>query len=174
MQVGDDVFGEDPTVNRCGSCPPTPEPRCRLERTLAQMMGKEAAVFVPTGTLSNQLALRVHLRPLREAVCDARAHIHVWENGGIHALTGASVSPLWPEPSSKFVTADRIERSLKLHSSHHHTAVSSLICLENTLNGACQPIEQIREISSMAVSCLYYHPYNICTIPKPLETTFYC
>ena len=67
-EVGDDVNGEDPTVNR-------------LEERVAGMLDKEAALFVPTGTLSNLLALRLHLQPLREVICDARAHIHVWENG---------------------------------------------------------------------------------------------
>merc|ERR1711865_732552 len=90
-EVGDDVNGEDPTVNR-------------LEERAAGMLNKEAALFVPTGTLSNLLALRVHLQPLREVICDARAHIHVWENGGVHAVIGAGVNAVWPDNGRSFVT----------------------------------------------------------------------
>ena len=77
--VGDAVFEEDPTV-------------LALEAETAELLGKEAAIFVPSGTVSNQLAIRVHVGPLDEVLCDARAHIHAWENGGIHAHTGASVA----------------------------------------------------------------------------------
>ena len=78
--TGDDVFGEDPTVSR-------------LEEETASLLGAEAGLFVASGTMSNQLALRTHVGPLDEVLCDHRAHIHTWEVGGIHALCGASVAP---------------------------------------------------------------------------------
>eukprot|EP00658_Telonema_sp_P-2_P066531 TRINITY_DN55535_c0_g1_i1.p1 TRINITY_DN55535_c0_g1~~TRINITY_DN55535_c0_g1_i1.p1 ORF type:complete len:421 (-),score=72.41 TRINITY_DN55535_c0_g1_i1:186-1448(-) len=135
-QVGDDVNGEDPSVNR-------------LESMVAEMLGKEAGLFVPSGTMANQLAMRVHLRPLREVVCDARAHIHVWENGAIHALAGAGVNAVEPA-NGRFLEWSAIEPRLKLSSCHYHTPTTSVISLENTLNGACQPLEQIQEISARA------------------------
>ena len=74
--TGDDVFGDDPTV-------------LALESETAALLGKEAALFVASGTMSNLLAMRLHVGPLAEVLCDHRAHVHQWEVGGIHA-TGAA------------------------------------------------------------------------------------
>ncbi len=71
-EVGDDVAGEDPTVNA-------------LEARIAEMLGKEAAVYVPSGTMSNQLAVRVHCGPGDEFLCDANCHIYNYEQGGVRA-----------------------------------------------------------------------------------------
>ena len=70
--TGDDVFGDDPTV-------------LALESETAALLGKEAALFVASGTMSNLLAMRLHVGPLAEVLCDHRAHVHQWEVGGIHA-----------------------------------------------------------------------------------------
>src|SRR6188768_3307001 len=77
-ELGDDVFGEDPTVNR-------------LEARVAELFGKEAAMFVPSGTMSNQIGIRMHVRPGDEIVCEASSHIHLYEGGGPAALSGATV-----------------------------------------------------------------------------------
>src|SRR4051812_22334361 len=75
--VGDDVFGEDPTVNE-------------LERHTAALFGLEAAVFVPTGTMANQIAVRAHCRPQDETLLEPPSHICLWEGGGPAALSGVT------------------------------------------------------------------------------------
>ena len=89
--TGDDVFGDDPTV-------------LALESEPAALLGTEAALCVAAGTMSNLLAMRLHVGPLAEVLCDHRAHVHQWEVGGIHA-TGAAVAAVAPEPGERFLTA---------------------------------------------------------------------
>ncbi|KAL1504447.1 hypothetical protein AB1Y20_010853 [Prymnesium parvum] len=120
--TGDDVFGDDPTVNA-------------LEAEVAAMLGKDAALFVPSGTMSNQLALRVHVGALDEVLCDHRAHIHVWEAGGIHALSGASVAAAAPS-DGRFLSADDVSAHTRLDHCLYHQPVTRLLALENTLNGS--------------------------------------
>ena len=79
--VGDDVFGEDPTVNR-------------LQRRVAEMLGKEAALFVPSGTMSNLIAVRLHCRPGDELICEAGCHIYNFEQGGYAQLNGVVARPV--------------------------------------------------------------------------------
>src|SRR5438132_1411631 len=79
--VGDDVFGEDPTVNE-------------LEHRVADYFGTEAALFVPTGTMGNQIAVRVHCRPQDEILIEATSHICLWEAGGPAALSGVTLRPI--------------------------------------------------------------------------------
>src|SRR6476469_9478744 len=76
-EVGDDVFGEDPTVNE-------------LDRRTAATFGLEAGLFVPTGTMANQIAVRVHCRPQDEVLLESTCHIYQWEAGGVAALSGAT------------------------------------------------------------------------------------
>ena len=76
-EVGDDVFGEDPTVNE-------------LERRTAAMFGHEAGLFVPSGTMANQIAVRVHCRPQDEILLETTSHIYLWEAGGPAALSGVT------------------------------------------------------------------------------------
>src|SRR5215471_4845152 len=76
-EVGDDVFSEDPTVNR-------------LQDRVAELLGKEAALFVPSGTMSNQVALRTHLVPMDEMICDLNCHIYQYECGAPAALSGVT------------------------------------------------------------------------------------
>src|SRR5438309_10511359 len=80
-EVGDDVFGEDPTVNE-------------LERRTAALFGKEAGLFVPSGTMSNQIAVRVHCRPQDEVLLESTSHIYLWEAGGPAALSRVTSRPL--------------------------------------------------------------------------------
>ena len=76
-EVGDDVFGDDPTVKA-------------LEERTARLLGKEAAVFVPSGTMANQIAVGVNTRPGDELVCASTSHVYVWEAGGIARLSGVT------------------------------------------------------------------------------------
>ena len=78
-EVGDDVYGEDPTINR-------------LEARAAELMGREAAVFVPTGTMGNQIAIRLHTRPGQEIVCESRSHILDWEMASAASFSISSSS----------------------------------------------------------------------------------
>ena len=134
--VGDDVFGDDPTVNA-------------LEAEAADLLGKEAAVFVTSGTLSNQLAMCVHLGPLSEVLCDHRAHIHMWEAGAIHA-TGAAVAPIAPDPGEAFLTAEAISANVRTDHSLYHQPVTKLLALENTLNGDVMPLAQLQAATTQA------------------------
>src|ERR1700744_1062820 len=74
-EVGDDVYGEDPTVNR-------------LEKRAAEIFGREAAIFVPTGTMGNQIAIRLHTQHGQEIICEARSHIVEWEMAMVSAFSG--------------------------------------------------------------------------------------
>ena len=128
-RLGDDVFGDDPTV-------------LALEEETAALLGKEAALFVVSGTMSNQLAMRVHLGPLKEVLCDHRAHIHVWEVGAIHA-TGAAVAAVAPDPGNRFLTASTVEANVRTDNCLYHQPVTTLLSLENTLNGSVQPLAEL-------------------------------
>ena len=79
--VGDDVYGEDPTINR-------------LQERLAEMLGKEAAVFVPSGTMSNQIGVRVHCNPGDEFICETGCHIYNYEQGAYAQLSGVCARPV--------------------------------------------------------------------------------
>src|SRR5580765_6185487 len=80
-EVGDDVFGEDPTVNR-------------LQEKVAALLGKEAALFVPSGTMSNQICIRVHTQPGDEMLCEATCHVYNYEAGGPAQLSGIMCRPI--------------------------------------------------------------------------------
>jgi threonine aldolase len=80
-EVGDDVYGEDPTVRA-------------LEARTAELLGKEAALFVPSGTMANQITVGVHAEPGDELVCDATSHVYVWEGGGVARLWGVTPRPI--------------------------------------------------------------------------------
>lgn len=128
-RVGDDVFRDDPTVNE-------------LEARVAAELGKEAAMFVASGTMSNQLALRVHVGPLDEVLCDHRAHIHCWEVGALHA-TGAAVAPIVPDAGERFLTPSAVMSAARTDNCIYHHAVTKLLGLENTLNGEVMPLAQL-------------------------------
>ena len=128
--LGDDVYGDDPSV-------------LELEGEVADLLGKEAAVFVTTGTLSNQLALRLHVGALDEVLCDHRAHIHTWEAGGIHSLCGASVAPAEPEPGRRFLCAEAVRANARTSHALYHQSVTKLLAIEQTLNGEVMPLEML-------------------------------
>ncbi len=83
-EVGDDVYGEDPTING-------------LERRAAEIFGREAALFVPTGSMGNQIAIRLHTHHGQEVVCEARAHVLDWEMGMVAAYAGCQLRTVWAD-----------------------------------------------------------------------------
>ena len=80
-EVGDDVYGEDPTVNK-------------LEAMSAEMFGMEAAIFCPSGTMTNQIAIKCHTNPGEEVICDQVSHVYIYEGGGIAFNSACSVRPI--------------------------------------------------------------------------------
>ncbi len=117
--LGDDVFGDDPTVNR-------------LQTHVAELLGKERALFVPSGTMANQLAVRAHTRAGDEILLHHRSHIYNYEGGGAAALAGVSLRTI--KSSDGSLPVDVVDASLHL-STDPHFAPTSLVCFENTNNG---------------------------------------
>ncbi len=138
-EVGDDVLGDDPTVRA-------------LEVKVAQMLGKEAALFVPSGTMSNAVALRTNTQPGDEIIVDKNAHIYVYEGGGYAALCGVSIALV--DGISGQMTPSQVKAAIrKSAGSMSHYPNGSLVCLENTCNrggGACYDQGAIDEICRIA------------------------
>lgn len=135
-EVGDDVFGEDPTVNA-------------LQAKVAKLLKKEAALFVCSGTMGNQLAIRAHTDHGDEVIIESEAHSFNYESGGGAALSGVQLHPLRGDRG--VLDPSQIEESIRPHD--HHFAPTRLVCLENTHNragGRIYPIEKIREIYQLA------------------------
>ncbi len=135
-EVGDDVFGDDPTVNR-------------LQAEVAALLGKEAALFVPSGTMGNQLALRAQTRHGDQILLEDGAHIYRYEAGGPAALSGLLVTCI-PAPGG-ILTAGLVEAAL--NPDNVHCAPPALVCLENTHNragGRILPQENMAEIAALA------------------------
>ncbi|HMU47556.1 MAG TPA: GntG family PLP-dependent aldolase [Chitinophagaceae bacterium] len=134
-KVGDDVFGEDPTVNQ-------------LEEIAAGMFGMEAALFCPSGTMTNQIAIKCHTQPGDEVICDENAHVYQYEGGGIAFNSGASVRLLHGDRGR--ITASQVLSAIQPDDPHRpHT---SLVCLENTSNrggGSCYDFEEIKKIQQL-------------------------
>ena len=134
-EVGDDVFQEDTTVNE-------------LERMAAQMFGKQEALYCPTGTMSNQIAIRVHTQPGDEVICDRTSHVYQYEGGGIASNSGCQVKLIDGERGK--ITADAIVSSV--NPDDVHKAHTSLVCLENTSNrggGSCYDIQEMKKIRAV-------------------------
>ncbi len=135
-EVGDDVMNEDPTV-------------LKLQERTAALLGKEAALFVPSGTMANQIAVGVHARPGDELVCQANAHVYLWEGGGIARLWGVTARTI--EPLRGLLDLSDLQGKVRPNDPHY--AHTRLICLENTHNrggGKVHPITAIAEISGWA------------------------
>jgi threonine aldolase len=133
-ELGDDVFREDPTVNR-------------LEERVAALLGKEAALFVPSGTMSNQICVKVHTQPGDEALCDVDCHIYNNEAGGPAALSGVTCRTL----EGDYGILDVSQLSDKIRPNNEHQVRTRLVCLENTHNrggGRVYPLEKIQAISA--------------------------
>lgn len=137
-EVGDDVFGEDPTVNA-------------LQERVASLLGKEAAIFVPSGTMANQLAIKAHTQPGDEVIIEATSHSYNFEGGAGAALSGIQFYCL--KGNRGILDASQIEEAIR--PDDHHFPPSRLICLENTHNrggGAIYPVEKMEAISMLAKS----------------------
>ncbi len=134
--VGDDVFGEDPTINE-------------LERRTAAMFGHEAGLFVPSGTMSNQIAVRIHCRPQDEILLETTSHICLWEAGGAAALSGATCRTI----DGQFGLLKAADFEGKIRPDDMHSVRTRLVCLENTHNrggGTVYSLDAISEISKWA------------------------
>jgi threonine aldolase len=135
--VGDDVYGDDPTV-------------LELERRVAALAGMEAAVYVPSGTMGNQLAVNAHTRPGDEVLLDAQSHLFINEQGGIGALSGCLAHPL--ESRSGVLDPAAVTAAVR-DPSDDHVARVSLLCLENTHNrhgGAILPLDRLKSLAQAA------------------------
>jgi threonine aldolase len=136
-EVGDDVYGEDPTVNR-------------LEQLAAERMGKEAAIFVPAGTMGNAIAILVHCRRGDEVLAGDRAHIYLYEVGGAARLNG---SPIRAIPTLPDGTLHREKLTGSFFGDDVHEARTGLLCLEDTHNmcgGRVIAPETLRELAAPA------------------------
>lgn len=135
-EVGDDVYQEDPTVNR-------------LEAYAAELMGKEAALFVTSGTMGNLVALMSHTQPGEEVVLEADAHIYYYEVGGLCRIAG--LVPLLIPGQGGIFTPEQLRKALRPANIHYPK--TTLLCLENTHNrsgGRVLPQEQVMEIAEIA------------------------
>lgn len=134
--LGDDVYGEDPSVNS-------------LEQKAAGMFGMEAALFCPTGTMTNQLAIKVHTQPGDEVICDKLSHIYLYEGGGIAMNAFSSVRPL--EGDLGRITAAMVEENIN-NAKDVHQPISRMVSLENTVNkggGSIYDFNEIRKIKKV-------------------------
>lgn len=137
-EVGDDVFGEDPTVNA-------------LQERVAEMLGKEKALFVPSGTMANQLAIKAHTQPGDEVILEASSHPFNFEGGAGAVLSGVQFNCLQGVRGQ--VEASQVEGAIR--PLDHHFAVTKLVCLENTHNrggGSVYPLKKLALISKLAKS----------------------
>ncbi len=135
-EVGDDVFGEDPTVNR-------------LQEVVADLLGHEAALFVPSGTMGNQIAIRCHTQPGDEIICEAGAHFLHYELGGIAAWSGVHARTINGVRGA--ITTEQIAALLR--PAVYYMPTTKLIAIENTHNsagGTIFPVEEIKRIAAFA------------------------
>ena len=133
--LGDDVFGEDPTVNA-------------LEEKIATLFGKEAALFCPSGTMTNQIAIRLHTGPQKEVICHQHSHIYLYEGGGIMANSMASVKLLTGDLGK--ISASQVAESI--NPDDVHAPETTLVSLENTMNkggGSIYTLDEVRPIQAL-------------------------
>jgi threonine aldolase len=131
-EVGDDVYGEDPTVNR-------------LETRTAEIFEKEAALFVPTGTMGNQIAVRVHTQAAQEVICERRAHVVDWEMAMVSAFSGCQLRQV--EGERGVLRWERIAAAIA--APIYYRAQTGLVMLENTHNmagGTVTPLAVLEEV----------------------------
>jgi threonine aldolase len=139
-EVGDDVFEEDPTVNK-------------LQLMLAEMFGMEAGLFCASGTMTNQIAIKCHTQPGDEVICDKLSHVYIYEGGGIAFNSGCQVKPI--NGNLGRIKASQVREAV--NPIDIHKANSKLVSLENTANrggGSCYEMRDIQEIKQV---CLEYN-----------------
>ncbi|MBU0528555.1 aminotransferase class I/II-fold pyridoxal phosphate-dependent enzyme [bacterium] len=133
--VGDDVFGDDPTVNQ-------------LQDMISDMFGMESAIFCPSGTMTNQIAIKVHTNPGDELICDRLSHIYIYEGGGIARNSGVSTRLLQGD-RGRFLASDI---SNNINPDDEHFPITTLISIENTCNkggGSVWNFDNIKEIANV-------------------------
>ncbi len=135
-EVGDDVYGEDPTVNA-------------LEALAAELLGKEAGLFVPTGVMGNQLCIRLHTQPGEEVIIESSAHILRYEGGSASSISGVQLCPV---PGTRgLLSPQGVEVAIRRPDLH--TPQTTLLCMEQTHNvggGAVYPLQTIQELAELA------------------------
>lgn len=134
-EVGDDVFGDDPTVNA-------------LQERVAEMFGKEAALFCPSGTMTNQIAIKVNTNPLDDVICDIDSHIYQSETGGYAYNSGVGITLIQGHYGK--ITAEQIQKAIK--PGHDWQPLSKLVVIENTCNkggGSFYTLEEIKPIATL-------------------------
>ncbi len=135
--VGDDVFGEDPSINT-------------LQEMTADLFGMEAALFCPSGTMTNQIAIKCHTQPGDEVICDESSHIYQYEGGGIALNSGASVKLLYGDRGR--INARQVEEAIQPDDVHR--AHTRMVSLENTSNrggGSCYTFSEIQAIQQVCM-----------------------
>ena len=138
-EVGDDVFDEDPTVKK-------------LEAKIAGLFGKEAAIYCPSGTMTNQIALRIHTQPQDEVICDKRSHIYLYEGGGI--ASNSHISTRLVDGDRGRLSPEHILENIN-NPDDIHLPLTRLVSLENTMNkggGAFYTLAQTKAVSDAARS----------------------
>ena len=144
-KVGDDVFKNDPTVNA-------------LEAKVADYFGMEAALFFPSGTMTNQTAIKIHTQPGDQLICDKFSHIYNYEGGGVSFNSGVSCKLV--DGHRGMMTADQVEASIN-PPDFYHSPLTTLVSIENTTNkggGACWDFEELQKIRKVCdTHHLKYH-----------------
>ncbi|MDB4293677.1 beta-eliminating lyase-related protein [Maribacter sp.] len=135
-EVGDDVFKADPTVNA-------------LEEKAAELFGMEAALYFPSGTMTNQAAIKLHTQPGDQLICDKYAHVYNYEGGGVSFNSGVSCKLI--DGHRGMMTAEQVEAAIN-PPDFYHSPLTSLVCIENTANkggGACWEFEELKRIKKI-------------------------
>ncbi|MBS1650762.1 MAG: threonine aldolase [Bacteroidetes bacterium] len=136
-KVGDDVFSEDDAVNE-------------LQKYAADLFGKEKALFCPSGTMTNQIAIKVHTKPGDELICDASAHIYNYEGAGISFNSGVQAKLI--QGKQGLININQLENAV--NADYDWLARTSLVCLENTVNRAGGSIYNLSDIKPISQYCL--------------------
>ena len=136
-KVGDDVFKEDPAVNA-------------LEDRVAQLFGKEAALFFPSGTMANQTAIKIHTQPGEQLICDHYAHVFNYEGGGVSFNSGVSCALIEGERGR--ITAAQVASKIN-PPDFYHSPLSTLVCLENTTNKGGGAFYDLKAIEAIRAVC---------------------
>lgn len=143
-EVGDDVYGEDPTVNL-------------LQEKAAELFGKEAALFVPTGSMGNQIAVKLHTKPGDEIIVEERGHIFNWEMGTSAIISGVTIRTVRAANDNGMLTWNEIESVLHTNQPYY-ACPTGLICLENTHNFGGGSVMSADETSEI---CRNAHQLNL-------------